>query len=116
MKLFVVPTPIGNLDDITLRAISVLKNVDLILAEDTRTSGKLLKRFEINTPMQSYHMHNEHKVLNGIINKFKSSDIDRGLYSVIRWGLIVPAYFTETLSMSVNSSFTWFGSSLDNVL
>ena len=72
MKLFVVPTPIGNLDDITLRAISVLKNVDLILAEDTRTSGKLLKRFEINTPMQSYHMHNEYKVLNGIINKFKS--------------------------------------------
>lgn len=72
MKLFVVPTPIGNLDDITLRAISTLKSVDLILAEDTRTSGKLLKHFEISTPMQSYHMHNEHKILDRIIEKLKS--------------------------------------------
>ncbi|MDA1175564.1 MAG: 16S rRNA (cytidine(1402)-2'-O)-methyltransferase [Bacteroidetes bacterium] len=72
MKLFVVPTPIGNLDDITLRAISTLKSVDLILAEDTRISGKLLKHFEISTPMQSYHMHNEHKILDRIIEKLKS--------------------------------------------
>ena len=60
-KLYLVPTPIGNLEDITLRALRVLKEVDYILAEDTRTSGKLLKHFEINTPMQSHHMHNEHK-------------------------------------------------------
>jgi len=72
MKLFIVPTPIGNLEDITLRAISTLKSVDLILAEDTRTSGKLLKHFEISTPMQSYHMHNEHKILDRIIEKLKS--------------------------------------------
>jgi 16S rRNA (cytidine1402-2'-O)-methyltransferase len=72
MKLFIVPTPIGNLEDITLRAISTLKFVDLILAEDTRTSGKLLKHFEISTPMQSYHMHNEHKILDRIIEKLKS--------------------------------------------
>tara|TARA_B100001287_G_scaffold39509_1_gene28659 strand:- start:302 stop:970 length:669 start_codon:yes stop_codon:yes gene_type:complete len=72
MKLFIVPTPIGNLQDITFRAISVLKSVDLILAEDTRVSGKLLKHFEIDTKMQSYHMHNEHKVLKSIINKLKS--------------------------------------------
>ena len=72
MKLFIVPTPIGNLQDMTFRAINVLKSVDLILAEDTRVSGKLLKHFEINTKMQSYHMHNEHKILNSIVDKLKS--------------------------------------------
>lgn len=70
-KLFLVPTPIGNLEDITLRAIRILEDVDLILAEDTRTSGKLLKHFEVSTNMQSFHMHNEHKVLNRIIEKLK---------------------------------------------
>ena len=72
MKLFVVPTPIGNLEDMTFRAISTLKSVDLILAEDTRNSVKLLKHFDISTPMQSYHMHNEHKILKTIIEKLKS--------------------------------------------
>ena len=72
MKLFIVPPPIGNLQDITFRAISVLKSVDLILAEDTRVSGKLLKHFKIDTKMQSYHMHNEHKILKSIVNKLKS--------------------------------------------
>ena len=72
MKLFIVPTPIGNLEDMTMRAISTLKSVDLILAEDTRTSGKLLKHFQITTPMQSYHMHNEHKILDRIIEKLNS--------------------------------------------
>ncbi|MDG1313947.1 MAG: 16S rRNA (cytidine(1402)-2'-O)-methyltransferase [Flavobacteriaceae bacterium] len=72
MKLYIVPTPIGNLEDITLRAIKVLKSVDLILAEDTRTSGKLLKNYEIATQMQSHHMHNEHKTVQGIIQKLKS--------------------------------------------
>ena len=71
-KLFIVPTPIGNLKDITFRAIEVLKGVDLILAEDTRTSGKLLKHFEISTHMQSHHMHNEHKTVDNIIQKIKS--------------------------------------------
>ena len=66
-KLFLVPTPIGNLQDITLRALTVLKEVDLILAEDTRTSGKLLQHFEIATPMQSHHMHNEHKTVDHLI-------------------------------------------------
>ena len=72
MKLFIVPTPIGNLEDMTMRGISTLKSVDLILAEDTRTSGKLLKHFQITTPMQSYHMHNEHKILDRIIDKLNS--------------------------------------------
>jgi len=71
-KLYIVPTPIGNLKDITFRAIDVLKEVDLILAEDTRTSGKLLKHFEISTPMQSHHMHNEHKTVENLIQKLKS--------------------------------------------
>ena len=71
-KLYIVPTPIGNLKDITLRAIEVLKDVDLILAEDTRTSGKLLKHFEISTQMQSHHMHNEHKTVEEIIQKLKN--------------------------------------------
>lgn len=72
-KLYLVPTPIGNLGDITIRAIEVLKEVDLILAEDTRTTGKLLKHFEIDTPQKSYHIHNEHKVLEAI-----TVDISRG--------------------------------------
>jgi len=72
IKLYIVPTPIANLKDITLRAIEVLKEVDLILAEDTRTSGKLLKHFDINTPSQSYHMHNEHKTVEAIIQKLNS--------------------------------------------
>jgi len=73
-KLYIVPTPIGNLDDITLRAIKVLKEVDLILAEDTRTSGKLLKHFEISTQMQSHHMHNEHKMVDRIVERLKSGE------------------------------------------
>ena len=73
-KLFIVPTPIGNLEDITLRAIKVLKEVNLILAEDTRTSNKLLKHYNINTPMQSHHMHNEHKTVDGIVRKLKRGE------------------------------------------
>ena len=61
-KLYLIPTPIGNLEDITLRALKLLKEVDIILAEDTRTSSKLLKHYDIHTPMQSYHLFNEHKV------------------------------------------------------
>ena len=73
-KLFLVPTPIGNLKDITFRAIEILKEVDLILAEDTRTSGKLLKHYDINTQMQSHHMHNEHKMLNRIVERLKNGE------------------------------------------
>ena len=73
-KLYLVPTPIGNLQDMTFRAIEVLKSVDLILAEDTRTSGKLLKHFEISTHMQSHHMHNEHKTTEGLIKKLQAGE------------------------------------------
>ena len=71
-KLYLVPTPIGNLKDITFRAIEVLQEVDLILAEDTRTSGKLLKYFEITTQMHSHHMHNEHKTTAAVVARIKS--------------------------------------------
>lgn len=73
-KLYLVPTPIGNLDDMTFRAIKVLKEVDYILAEDTRNSGKLLKHFEIMTPMASHHMHNEHKTVEGIVKRIQSGE------------------------------------------
>ena len=74
MPLYLVPTPIGNLEDITLRAIKTLKEVNLILAEDTRTSGKLLKHLAVATPMRSYHMHNEHKVLDSIVQLLKNGE------------------------------------------
>ncbi len=66
-KLYIVPTPIGNLKDLTFRALEVLQNADLILAEDTRTTSKLLKHYGIETPMRSYHQFNEHKILAQII-------------------------------------------------
>jgi 16S rRNA (cytidine1402-2'-O)-methyltransferase len=62
-KLFLVPTPIGNLDDMTFRAIKTLKEVSLVLCEDTRVSGKLMKHFEVSTPLKSFHQHNEHKLV-----------------------------------------------------
>ena len=71
-ELFLVPTPIGNLGDITYRAVATLKEVDLILAEDTRTSGKLLNHYQINTPMQAFHMHNEHRKLEEITSKLNT--------------------------------------------
>lgn len=67
--LFLVPTPIGNLKDITLRALEVLKEVDLILAEDTRTTSHLLNHFNISKPLSPYHQHNEHKVLQHLVNQ-----------------------------------------------
>jgi len=72
--LYVVPTPIGNLLDITLRAIEVLKSVDLILAEDTRTTGKLLKHLEIQRPFQSYHIFNEHKTVERLVDRMQRGE------------------------------------------
>lgn len=70
-KLYIVPTPIGNLNDITLRALTVLKEASIILAEDTRTTGNLLKHFSIETKMFSHHLHNEHKTVEQIIERIK---------------------------------------------
>jgi len=70
--LYVVPTPVGNLEDMTFRAIKVLKASDLILAEDTRTTGKLTSHYDISTPKQSFHMHNEHKVVDRFVDQLSS--------------------------------------------
>ena len=71
-KLFLVPTPIGNLGDMTFRAVETLNQADLILAEDTRTSRKLIKHYDIQKPLMSFHMHNEHRKLSEVISKLKS--------------------------------------------
>lgn len=73
-KLTVVPTPVGNLEDMTFRAIRVLKEADLILAEDTRTTGILLKHFEITNKMQSHHKFNEHKTVEGIVSRIRAGE------------------------------------------
>jgi 16S rRNA (cytidine1402-2'-O)-methyltransferase len=73
-SLYLVPTPIGNLGDITIRAIEVLKTVDMILAEDTRTSGFLLKHYEINKPLRSFHNFNEHKTVDTIVSRMKQGE------------------------------------------
>lgn len=73
-KLYVVPTPVGNLEDMTFRAIRILKEVDLILAEDTRTSGILLKHFEIKNAMQSHHKFNEHKTVESVVNRIRGGE------------------------------------------
>lgn len=72
--LFLVPTPIGNLEDMTFRAIRILKTVDAVLAEDTRTSGHLLKHFEIKTPLQSYHKFNEHQAVDRLVSRLLNGD------------------------------------------
>lgn len=73
-RLYLVPTPIGNLEDITLRAIRILKEVDLVLAEDTRTSKKLLSHYGIETPLQSHHMHNEHKTVENLAERMAQGE------------------------------------------
>jgi 16S rRNA (cytidine1402-2'-O)-methyltransferase len=74
-QLYLVPTPIGNLGDITYRAVEILQTVDLILAEDTRTSGKLLKKYDIQAQLKSFHIHNEHKTVVAIIEKLNNGVI-----------------------------------------
>ena len=73
-KLYLVPTPVGNLEDMTFRAIRVLKEVDVILAEDTRTSGILLKHFGIENKLQSHHKFNEHKTVYGVVERIKMGE------------------------------------------
>ncbi|WP_395090673.1 16S rRNA (cytidine(1402)-2'-O)-methyltransferase [Vaginella massiliensis] len=92
-KLIFVPTPVGNLKDITFRAIEVLKEVDLILAEDTRTSGILLKHYEIVTPMRSYHMHNEHQATDDIVRQLRDGQQIALITDAGTPGISDPGYF-----------------------
>jgi 16S rRNA (cytidine1402-2'-O)-methyltransferase len=104
--LYVVPTPIGNLDDITIRAINTLKSVDLILAEDTRTTKKLLQHLQIEKPTQSYHIHNEHATLKAVISRLKEGQIialvsDAGTPSISDPGfLLIRACIQEKIQVS----------------
>lgn len=74
-NLYLIPTPIGNLADMTFRAVEVLKSVDLILCEDTRTSGKLLKHYDISKPLQSHHLHNEHKLTDSLVQRMQDGEV-----------------------------------------
>lgn len=74
-SLYLVPTPIGNLEDITLRSLRILKEVDTILAEDTRTTGILLKHYDINKPLKSFHAFNEHRVVNELISRLQQGEV-----------------------------------------
>lgn len=80
-QITLVPTPIGNLEDITLRAIRILKEADLIAAEDTRTSGRLLKHLEVETPQTSLHQHNEHKKVQELLDKVESEGLHLAVIS-----------------------------------
>ena len=98
--LYLVPTPIGNLEDITLRALRVLKEVDLILAEDTRTSKKLLQHYEIETPLRAYHAHNEHAITESLIEQLSGGSTlalisDAGMPGISDPGFLLTRACTE---------------------
>ena len=74
-KLVLVPTPVGNLADITLRALEILKSADIVFAEDTRTSGNLLRHYDIKTPLRAFHQHNEHRILDPVIQTISNHNL-----------------------------------------
>ncbi len=90
--LYLIPSPIGNLSDITIRAIELLKSADLILAEDTRTSSVLLNHYQIHKPLSSYHQHNEHKVVSHLVDQMKSGKTIALLTDAGTPGISDPAY------------------------
>lgn len=90
--LYLVPTPLGNLKDITLRAIDVLSVVDLILCEDTRTSSKLLQHYQIQKPLSPYHQHNEHKILAHLIEQLQTGKIMAFITDAGTPGISDPAF------------------------
>ena len=120
-KLFLVPTPIGNLEDITLRALRILKEeVDLILAEDTRKTGILLKHYEISKPLAAFHQHNEHQQLNRMVQRMKSGEVmamvtDAGTPGISDPGfLLVRACIAENIQVETLPGPTAFVPALVN--
>lgn len=113
-NLYLVPTPIGNLEDITLRALRILKEADVILAEDTRTSGKLLKHYEISNKLESYHKFNEHKAVDRLLNRMKGGEkfaliSDAGTPAISDPGyLLSKAVLEEGLTLEVLPGATAF--------
>jgi len=92
MKLYLVPTPIGNLADITLRALDTLRQVDVILCEDTRTSGYLLRHYQIQKPLYAYHQHNEHRILEQLIGQLQEGKVFALLTDAGTPGISDPGY------------------------
>ena len=105
-ELFLVPTPIGNLGDMTYRAVDTLKMADLILAEDTRTSSKLLNHYQVTTPMQAFHMHNEHRKLQEVTSKL-TAGIKMALISDAGTpGISDPGFLLVREALSLNLKVT----------
>lgn len=105
-ELFIVPTPIGNIADITYRAVAVLKSAELILAEDTRTSSKLLNHYEIKTPMQAYHMHNEHRKLDEVCSKLNAGMSIAIISDAGTPGISDPGFLLVRQALSLNIKVT----------
>jgi 16S rRNA (cytidine1402-2'-O)-methyltransferase len=101
-QLFLVPTPIGNLADITYRAVDVLRSVDVILAEDTRTTGKLLKKYDIQAQLRSFHIHNEHKTVATIIEKLNSGGVMALVSDAGTPGISDPGYLLVKEALAAN--------------
>jgi len=104
-KLFLVPSPIGNLADITIRALEVLKTVDVILAEDTRHSKKLLNHYEIETGMRSFHMHNEHKIIDDLVVQLKHGTTMALISDAGTPGISDPGYLLAKACIEHNIDF-----------
>lgn len=105
-QLYLVPTPIGNLEDMTHRAVRLLNEADLILAEDTRTSKKLLQHYQISTPMQSYHMHNEHHTTQGLVKRIASGEVMALITDAGTPGISDPGFFLARACIQEGISVT----------
>lgn len=102
MKLYLIPTPIGNLADMTYRAVTVLNTVDVILAEDTRTSGVLLKHYNIQKPLSPYHQHNEHKIVAHIVEQLAAGKTMALLTDAGTPGISDPAFLLVRACVAAN--------------